>query len=268
VTATCVLGDRVIAFDRRGSGPPLVVLNGFAATKEDWDPAFLEALGHEHELVLLDHRGMGESSDDRRPFSVGDLAEDVAGCMDELGLGAPAVLGWSMGGFVALALALAHPERTAKLVLLSTSGGGDLATPAEDDVRNRLRDASGDPREQARRLISLLFLPERARQIDDEFGEVVAAARARLSASVVERQWSAMEGWERRGNALDLRRIACPTLVATGEEDVVIPPANAVALATAIPSAWLARFPRSGHGFMADHPLPLARLISAFLTID
>jgi pimeloyl-ACP methyl ester carboxylesterase len=62
--------------------------------------------------------------------------------------------------------------------------------------------------------------------------------------------------------------ISCPVLVATGEEDVVIPPGNASALANAIPGSWLARFPHSGHGFMADHPETLAALINAFLGVD
>jgi pimeloyl-ACP methyl ester carboxylesterase len=257
-----------VAYRRMGAGSPLLVLNGFAATKDDWDPTFLDALARGHELVLLDNRGMGESPDDGLPFTVEDLAADVAGLIDALGLARPKVLGWSMGGFVALALALSNPAKVSKLVLLSTSGGGDLGTPAEAAARERLRDVSGTPREQASRLISLLFPPERAAVVDAEFGEVVAAARADLSPDLVGRQWLAMEAWERRENAADVALISAPVLVATGDEDVVIPPANATALATAIEGAWLARFPHSGHGFMADHPVTLAGLIGTFLAVD
>jgi pimeloyl-ACP methyl ester carboxylesterase len=157
-----------------GSGPPLVVVNGFAATKDDWDPTFLDALAREHELALLDSRGMGESADDGRQFTIEDLAADVAGLIDALGLARPAVLGWSMGGFVALALALAEPAKASKLVRLSTSGGGELGIPADREALARLRDTSGTPREQATRLISMLFPPERAAAVDAEFGEVVA----------------------------------------------------------------------------------------------
>jgi pimeloyl-ACP methyl ester carboxylesterase len=249
-----------------GSGPPLVVVNGFAATKDDWDPTFLADLATDHELVLLDNRGMGETPDDQEPFTIDDLATDVAGVIDALELGRPAVLGWSMGGFVALALALSEPAKVSKLVLLSTNGGGDLATLADAETRERLHDSSGTPREQATRLISLLFPPERATVIDAQFGEIVAAARERLSTDLLERQWKAMEGWERRqGTGVD--RISCPALVATGDADVVIPPANAAALANAIPGAWLARFPNCGHGFMADHPETLAGLIRTFLQV-
>jgi pimeloyl-ACP methyl ester carboxylesterase len=249
-----------------GSGPPLVVVNGFAATRDDWDPAFLAELAKGRELILLDNRGTGESPDDGQPFAIDDMAADVAGIIDALGLERPAVLGWSMGGFVALALALSEPAKVSKLVLLSTSGGGDLATLGDPETRQRLRDTAGTPREQASRLISLLFPPERATAIDAEFGEVVAAARARLCPDLLGRQWEALEGWERRQGP-GVERISCPVLVATGDADVVIPPANAAALANAIPGSWLARFPNCGHGFMADHPETLAGLIRTFLDV-
>jgi pimeloyl-ACP methyl ester carboxylesterase len=255
-----------LASRRIGSGAPLVVLNGFAGTKDDWDPAFIDELARERELILIDHRGLGGSADDGEGFAIEDLAADVAEAIESLDLGRPAVLGWSMGGFVALALALARPDAVSKLVLLSTSGGGPIATLADDGVRQRLRDLSGTPREQATRLISLLFTPERAREIDARFGEVVAAARAALPPDVVERQWRAMEAWERGDAGQEPQRITCPTLIATGEDDVVIPPQNALALALAIPGSWLARFPDCGHGFMADHPQALARLIATFLS--
>ena len=263
---TLTAGGRTVGYRRAGAGPPLVVLNGFAATKDDWDPVFLDALARNRELVLLDLRGMGESSDDGEAFTIGDLAADVAGAIAALDLGRVAVLGWSMGGFVALSLAASEPAAVSKLVLLSTHGGGPDALLADDAIRERLRDTSGTPREQATRLISLLFPPERAAQIDARFGEVVAAARATLPHDVVARQWAAMEAWERREGAADaLAGISVPALVATGIEDVVIPPGNSLALATAMGGAWVARFPDCGHGFMADHPEALARLIGIFL---
>ena len=253
---------------RIGAGQPVVVVNGFAATKDDWDPTFVNELASGCELVMVENRGMGQAGDDGRPFTIEDLAGDVAELIDSLELDRPAILGWSMGGFVAIALALGRPEIVSSLVLLSTTGGGDLATPAQEQVRERLRDLSGSPREQATRLISLLVPPQRAREIDAEFGEVVARARAALPADVVRRQWDALEAWERGDGGQDPGRISCRVLIAAGQEDVVIPPANALALAQAIPGSWLARFPGCGHGFMADHPRSLARLIATFLGVS
>ena len=266
--ARCTVGGRTFAFERGGTGAPLVVLNGFAATKDDWDPGFLAALEAGREVIRVDHRAMGGSEGDAGQFEIEDLAADVAGVIDALELDRPDVLGWSMGGFVTLALALADPERVGRLVLLSTGAGGPSATLASPEVREQLSKLSGTPREQASRLISLLFLPARARMIDAAFGDVVAAARAALPADVVRAQWRAMEEWERTGCAPRLDGIGAPVLVATGCDDVVVPPANSLALAQGIPGAWLARFPHSGHGFMADHPDSLAGLISTFLGVD
>ncbi len=241
-----------------------MMLNGFAATKEDWDPTFLEALAADCELVRVDHRGVGASTDLDGGFAIEDLGSDVAGVLEALGLERPTVLGWSMGGFVALALALARPDLVGGLVVLATSPGGAAATLAPD-VWDRLRDFTGTPREQASRLISLLFPPERAVEVEAKVGDIVADARAAFPVQVAEAQWDAMEAWEADGVGDRLGEISCPTLVATGNEDAVIPPANALALASAIPGAWLAGFPHSGHAFMADHPKSLARLIVSFL---
>jgi pimeloyl-ACP methyl ester carboxylesterase len=264
--ATCEIEGRTIGLDRTGAGPPLVVVNGYAATRADWDPTFIARLADGHELILLDNRGMGESSNDGAGFAMEDLAGDVAAVIDRLGLERPAVLGWSLGGCVAQALSLSHPGSVGALVLLSTTPGGEPATRADEDVKARLLDLSGPPREQATRMISLLFTAERAAEIASRFGDVVAAAREALPHDVAEHQAEAMEAWEAEGAGARLGEIKAPALVATGSEDVVFPPANALALAAGIDGAWLARFPNSGHAFMADHPEPLATLIATFLS--
>ena len=158
-----VQGGR-IGYRRMGRGRPLLLLNGLAATNADWDPAFIERLASANELVLLDNRGIGTSADDGSPFDVARLAGDTARVIEALGLGSASVLGWSMGGFIAQALAIDHPTHVERLVLLSTDSGGSSATLGSPAVRAQLTDASGTPHEQARRLLSLLF-PERSRRV-------------------------------------------------------------------------------------------------------
>ena len=254
----------MIAYERTGEGPPIVVLNGFAGTRADWDPAFLAALAEGNELILVDNRGMGESADGGDPFTVEDLAADTIALVEALGLERPCVLGWSMGGMIAMALALERPDLAGSLVLLATESGAGQ-TPITDDVGAKLRDLTSSPAEQAKGLISVLFTPERAPEIEAVALDVIAAARAQLDPVVVERQWQAMEAWDRAGATGRLGEIACPTLVATGTEDVVFSPANSAALAAAIGGSWLARFPRASHAFMADHPVALTGLVGSFL---
>jgi pimeloyl-ACP methyl ester carboxylesterase len=204
-----------IAYHRLGSGRPLLVLNGLAATSADWDPSFIERLASANELIL----------------------------------------------------ALQHPGRIDKLILLSTDPGGvdaELASPA---VRSQLIDTSGTPREQARRLLSLLFPGALADSIYDQYGDIVAAARAQLSPNLVQRQAAAMDAWHRDGAGSRLQELRTPTFVAAGTEDIVIPASNALTLVNAIPGAWLAQFKEGGHAFMAQYPRPLADLINGFLAL-
>jgi pimeloyl-ACP methyl ester carboxylesterase len=253
---------------RIGNGRPLVILNGFAATSADWDPLFIDRLASSNQLILLDNRGIGRSTDNGQPFDIAQLADDGARVLKTLGIERANVLGWSMGGFVAQTLALQHPNRINKLILLSTDPGGANADRASTEVWSRLIDISGTPHEQAGRLLSLLFPSDVAESVYREFGDIVAAARARLSPSLISRQVAAMDAWYRLGVGNRLRQMKIPVLIATGTADVVIPPSNALKLVNAIPGAWLAQFNRGGHAFMAQYPRPLADVIGSFLEVE
>ena len=257
-----------IAYRRIAHGRPLLVLNGFAATSADWDPSFIDRLASFNELILLDNRGMGRSTDNGRPFDIAQLADDATRVIEILGIERTSLLGWSMGGFITQTLALQHPGRVNKLILLSTDPGGADADRASAAVWSQFVDMSGTPQERARRLLSLVFPSDVAESIYCEFGDIVAAARAQLSPDLVNRQAAAMDAWHRDGVGSRLREIRAPVLIATGTEDVVIPPSNALKLVNAIPSAWLAQFLGGGHAFIAQYPRVLADLINCFLALE
>jgi pimeloyl-ACP methyl ester carboxylesterase len=257
-----------IAYRRLGNGRPLLVLNGFAATSADWDPSFIDGLASSNELILLDNRGIGRSTDNGQPFDIAKLADDAARVIEVLGIERVNVLGWSMGGFIAQTLALQHPGRINKLILLSTDPGGADADRASAAVWSQLIDTSGAPHDQAKRLLSLVFPRAIAESIYREFGDIVAAARAQLSTDLVNRQVAAMDVWHRTGIGNRVGEMNVPVLIATGSEDIVIPPSNALRLVNAIPGAWLAQFNGGGHAFMYQYPRPLADLINCFLAID
>jgi pimeloyl-ACP methyl ester carboxylesterase len=257
-----------IVYRRLGNGRPLLVLNGFGATSSDWDPLFIQGLASYSELILLDNRGIGSSTDDGKPFDIARLANDAAHVIETLGFERISILGWSMGGFIAQTLALQHPNRVNKLILLSTDSGGSEADLASSAVWSQLVDTAGTPHDQAKRLLSLLFPSDVAESFYRKFGDIVAAARARLSPDLINRQAAAMDEWHRNGAGDRLRGINAPVLIATGSEDVVIPPSNALKLVNAIPNAWLMQFPHGGHAFMAQYPRQPADLINCFLAID
>ena len=215
----------------------------------------------------MDNRGIGRSIDNGRPFDIAQLADDTLRVVEALGVERTSVLGWSMGGFIAQSLALQHPRRINKLMLLSTAPGGPDADRASPAVWSQLIDMSGTPHEQARRLLSLLFPSDIAESVSREFGDVVAAARAQLSPDLLNRQAAAIDAWHRTGIGNRLREINVPVLIAAGTADVVVPPSNALRLVNAIPGAWLAQFNRGGHAFMAQYPRPLADLVNSFLEL-
>lgn len=253
-----------IGVRRLGAGAPLVLINGYAGSNLDWDPTFVAALGRSATLVCPDNRGIGSSTagDGLAELSAESMAADALAVLDAHAIDSAPVLGWSMGGFVAQAMALAAPERVEALVLLSTDPGAG-AELGDGEVWGRLIDHTGTPREQASRLISLLFPPGVAERVDAEYGELVAVARAQLDDAALSAQERAMRAWhdERDGRAL----VTMPTLAAAGALDVVIPATNAELIAARAEDSWLARFPGCGHAFMAQEPERVAALIAAFL---
>jgi pimeloyl-ACP methyl ester carboxylesterase len=251
---------RQLAWRTVGKGPPLLLVNGYAATSEDWDPAFLGGLAQTFEVFCPDNRGVGGSELGGEGLTIDGMARDLEALLDSLEIDRLPVVGWSMGGFVAQRFAARAPARVAALALLATDPGAPDSIDVDPDVWARLTDHTGTDREQASRLISLLFPPTLAADIDRDFGEIVAEARAALSPETLRAQEAAMDSWHRdplpRGEVPDIS-----VLIAHGKEDQVIPVANAQALATRWPGGQLELFEGCGHGLMAQEPQALVSQI-------
>lgn len=257
--------SEVLATSELGDGSPLLLINGYAAGKEDWDPAFLEALARSSRVICPDNRGVGGSPPVGDPLTIAAMATDLIALLDQRGLDRVDVVGWSMGGFIAQALAAAEPDRVGGLVLLSTDPCRRAAIRASPEVWSRLIDHGGTSTQQATRLLALLFPPAVAAGIPPEIVEVVAAARGSLSDATLSAQEAAIDRWHQQ-SAVDLQRsIRTPALIAAGEKDVVIPPANARLLADVLPGSRVELYEGCGHAFMAQEPERLAASISSWL---
>lgn len=241
---------------------PLLLINGYAATGADWDPTFLAELERGHRVIHPDNRGTGAVPLGDAGLTIEAMAADMEALLYAEGIERLPVVGWSMGGFVAQGLALRAPERVSALALISSDPGGAAAVPASAEVWAEMTDHSGTPREQASRLISLLFPPPLAAEIDRRFGEVVAAARAALSPGTLRAQEAAMAAWHAAEQAPPGAG-APPTLVLHGTEDVVIPPANAGVLRERWRGAAVELFEGAGHAVMAQEPQRVAAAIRA-----
>jgi pimeloyl-ACP methyl ester carboxylesterase len=255
---------RTLAWRSTGTGPKLLLINGYAATGADWDPTFLAELGGSFEVICPDNRGVGGSELGNGGLDVEGMAVDLETLLDALEIEQVPVVGWSMGGFVAQRLAARSPARITALALLATDPGGPDSVPAAADAWARLVDHSGTPREQASRLISLLFPPDLAAVIDRDFGEIVAAARAAISPRTLRAQERAMEAWHRDApSARDGVPAAepPPTVVLHGDLDEVIPVANAQLLKEGWPGAQVGVLEGCGHALMAQEPQRVAAAI-------
>lgn len=257
---------RRLAWRSVGEGPPLALINGYSATAEGWDPQFVSALARTFELICPDNRGMGRSQlgELDEPLTIDALAADVEALLDALEIERLPVAGWSMGGFIAQALMTRAPTRVEALVLLSTDPGGVAAVRGDQEALARLFDHSGTPREQATRLIALLFPPDLAAEMDRSVGGVVAAARAELSPAGLYAQQAAIAAWDAEEQP-EPPAGSPRVLAACGTEDIVIPPENADRLAAHWSDCRVERFDGGGHAFMAQEPERLADLIASFL---
>ena len=214
-TTVAVNGAQIV-YRRVGKGRPLLVLNGFGATSADWDPSFIDRLASFNELILLNNRGIGGSTDDGQSFNIEKLADDTAHIIESLGIERASVMGWSLGGFIAQAFAVKYADLVDKLVLLSTDPGVIQADLASPDVWSQLLDLSGTPKEQAWRLLFLLFPKDVAKSFYREFDNIVTTARAQSSVELLNRQAAAMDAWHRNSVASQLRQLCVPALIATG----------------------------------------------------
>jgi pimeloyl-ACP methyl ester carboxylesterase len=261
-------GAQAIAIDGRryswrstGSGPRLVLINGYGGAAADWDPTFLGLLAESFEVICPDNRGMGESELGAEDLTIAAMAADVEALMDALEIEAGAVCGWSMGGYVAQALAEAAPFRVSALGLIGTHPGGPSYVPTGDaEAFAKLIDYSGPPREQASRLISVLFPPAEAAAVDARFGDDVAAARAQLDHRALDAQEAALRAWRDRKPPPVSE--PPPALVLHGALDRRVSAGNAAPLG----ERWGARvevFEASAHAAMAQEPERAAAAIVA-----
>jgi pimeloyl-ACP methyl ester carboxylesterase len=260
-----VAPGRSIAWTAVGDGPPLLLLNGYAATGADWDPVFLGRLAARFRVITPDNVGLGRSTlaTDEAVGGAAGMTSDSLALLDALEIERTAVVGWSMGGFVAQSLVREAPARVTALGLISTHPGGTDTVDAAPGIFQRLIDHSGTPREQATRLLSLLFPPDRAAEADERFGDLVAAARAVLPEPVLFMQEEAIVAWHNRPSALSVLDPPVPTAIVHGGSDTVVPPGNAEALARFHPGASVTVLPDCAHAPMAQEPAAVAEAIIA-----
>ena len=257
------IGYRTVGpFGAAADSTPLVMIMGSSGTMDMWSPEFVTDLAQGREVVVFDNRGMGETDDPGGAYRFSQLADDTAGLIKALGLGRPDVLGWSMGGDVALDLAVRYPGEVRRLVSYAGSAGGPKAVPMSRKTLAVMTDMSGTVEERGMRLLTLLF-PASYRDANPKYYESFPQSSEQMAAKAIERQDTAIGEWN--GVWSGLKGITAPTLFVTGAEDVIAPAENAKLMAAVVPGAELKVIPGAGHGLMYQDPQKLAGVVMDFL---
>jgi pimeloyl-ACP methyl ester carboxylesterase len=270
-----VKGGERYAYRRFGSGSalPLLLLQHFTGTLDNWDPALTDALAGERELIVFDNAGIGRSSGSV-PTTVAGMAKHTAGFLEGLSVNTCDVLGFSLGGMVAQQMVLDRPSLFRRLILVGTAprGGEDIMHLEKPSLAKHLQ----DPSNKGYRVLQKIFftptssgqaagaafvdrLAERKEDLDGVSGPGVANA-----------QIAAFRDWERfTGERFaDLRTIRHPTLVVNGVHDEMIPVVNSYRLGENLPNAVLLTYPDAGHGSLFQYHDSFARQATAFLSVN
>jgi 3-oxoadipate enol-lactonase len=248
-----------IAYRRSGTGHPLVLLHPLALSGAVWG-SFARLLGTVFDVIAPDARGHGDSGWDGAPFSIDDLAGDVAALLDGLGLPAAHVVGMSMGGSTAISFAGRYPSRADGLLLADTTAwyGPDAVAAWE----KRAATAVAKPRE--------LQIPFQAdRWFTEGFRQRTPGEVNRVAGIFLRTSSPAHAAASRAMGAMDSRpllpNITARTLVLTGEEDYATPPAMGAAIADGVPGARAQVLPALRHLSLVEDPR-LAGLAAEFLS--
>jgi pimeloyl-ACP methyl ester carboxylesterase len=253
-----------------GAAPPLVFLQHFTGTLDNWDPAIADQLAGGREVVLFESAGVGRSSGEV-PTTIAGMTEHLFAFVDALGLTQIDLLGFSLGGMVAQQAALERPSLVRRMLLVGTApkGGEDIMHLEKPELRKILEDPSLSGYQV---LVKLFFTSSESSQAAGQAFVTRLLARSEdrepLSGpKVAQAQIAAFRAWERvEGERFgELRRITQPCMVVNGMLDTMIPVRNSYLLAEHLPNAMLLIYPDAGHGSLFQFPDSFVRQATLFL---
>lgn len=255
--------------DRR----PLVCLQHFVGTLDNWDPAVTDPLAAGREVVLFDNAGIGRSTGSV-PTTIAGMTAHAIAFLDALGITSCDVLGFSLGGMIAQQLVQDRPSIVRRMILVGTAprGGEDIMHLEKPRLATYLQ----DPSLQGYQVLQKIFfdltessqvagqafvqrLLQRTEHRDPPAGPQVAAA-----------QMAAFREWEQFTGTrfADLKNIRQSTLVVNGVHDEMIPVTNSYWLSENLPNAVLLTYPDSGHGSLFQWYESFTQQAAAFLGPD
>lgn len=244
---TTQVGLHTVYYDDYGAGHPLILISGLGSTRLGWWKQ-IEPFSKKFRVITPDNRDAGDSALGTGPYTIADMAEDVAGVIKNLNLGRAHICGISMGGMIAQELAIRHPDLVDKLVLVATTAGGPTAVNAKPEIAALLIQPEPDIEKRVRRTFTAITGEGYMAQHPADLNQIVKHALDKpMSLESYQRQLGACMIHFQRGTANRLAQITAPTLVIHGDDDPLIPYPNGKLLAEHIPGARLSTYPGVGH---------------------
>jgi pimeloyl-ACP methyl ester carboxylesterase len=256
------------AIGSNDDAPPLVLLQHFTGTMDDWDARLIDGLARSRRVIILGNPGIGASGGPA-PDSVAGMVRLALGFLDALGPKPVDLLGFSIGGSVAQALVVEQPDRVRKIILAGAGPQGgegikDLMSVVGDGTQ-RAGQRKVDPK------VALFFTDTHAgRSAGDDYARHIAShavdPEPPASQESIGAQAKALITWGMSPtNFSELQRIRQPVLVVNGSHDQIIPTINSYVLYQHIPNATLILYPDSGHGSIFQHHSRFVPHANAFL---
>jgi 3-oxoadipate enol-lactonase len=235
----------LLAFDDDGPGPVIVLIHGFPLDRSMWSHQ-RASVGSIYRVIAPDLRGHGTSAAPEGIYTVDGMADDVIELLDALQLDQPLVVGGlSMGGYVALSIAVRYPERVKGLMLLNSRAAADSPDAAtnRETIATQI-EATGDPSSFLDSMLPKLF----ARSTIEHHPELIKRWHSRMAKIPARTIIGTLRGLATRPDRTgDLAGIKVPTLVIAGGEDQIIPLDESRRMAESFPDARLVVIPGSGH---------------------
>jgi len=223
-----------------------MLIHGFPLDHTSWN-AVAPLLENEFDLIMPDLRGFGESTTVETPYTVSDMADDLAGLLDHLEVEKVALAGHSMGGYVALAFANKYPQRLTALGLISSQAAAD----APDRKEGRYKTAA-DVAENGVGVVADAMTPKLSANTDIQM--VVRSVIEAQSKSGLIGALKAMAEREDLTSYISSVNFAKPVLLIHGDADVLIPIERSEEIKAALPSARLVTVQGAGHTPMMEFP--------------
>lgn len=254
-------GDLV--FYTEGSGPALLGLSGFGCSHYNYLD-LLPELSQYFQVILVDNRGMGESAKTNGPYALKDVAADALAVMDHLNHATFALMGISMGGFIAQELVALAPDRVKALSLLCTlSSGPEFFQPTALTEAGLRQFATLDPKMQAEFSTMGTVHPSLKTNNPTQYQRIVDLRIAHRSD---------VEEQVRQNNAaiaflstpFDLSVVTCPTLALSGESDRLVNPENVKVFQKTLKKCQTALIPESDHFFFLEKPGEVSEKLLGF----